>query len=872
MRLLRVFRQRARSLFRGAKVDAELENELAYHLEQLTRENIASGMEPGEARLEARRALGGVALIEEQCRDQRRIGWLTDMRKDIAYAWRMLKKSPGFTALAVATLALGVGASIAVYTLAESLLLRSLPYPSAERLVSIASVHVRHGDSGVGQEDFRDWQASNNVFERMAFTEFSQMTLTGRGDAERIDGRAVSEGFFEMLGVAPQLGRWFTPEEQKAGAANRVLLLSHGYWVRKMGARPDVVGSTVFLNDRPYRITGVMPKSFRFNEGRLTDYWTPITYRNYGHQNHQYPAYARLEPGVTVQAAQTQMSEIARRMEAAYPDDAGWGVRVVSLRSEWLKELGPALLIFAAAALIVLLVACGNVASLLLARGLGRSKEIAVRMALGAGRRRVVRLLLTESLLLSCLGAVAGVALALWLVRLAIAAAPPWMELGAMVSVSTTLAAFSIGLTLCTGLATGLWPALRSLRTNLQDDLKESGNSLVAGRQQVRALNSLVVMEIALAVVLLSFAGLLTKSFAYLLDTNLGYRTDRLLTFRMPLPSSRYRNDQARVQFWDKLLPQLAALPGVVSAAAADSIPLGGTWTGTSVEVEGQTSRRDWVDVMVRGASVTPDYFRTMGIPLRAGRGFTAGDTAEAEPVAIVNEAFVRKLIPGGSPLDKRVRTSNGKWQRIVGVIGDTRYNGPAKPIDAEIYNPYTQDSVLQFVALRTAIPEEAVIGAVRKVIRGVDPGLPITQVRTMRESVDLATELPRQMMALVAGFAAITLGMATLGLGGVMAYTVSRRKREIGLRMALGARGGDISRAVLRNAGRLILAGSAIGVLGAMAAARVMESLLYGVRPHDPAVIAAAPLVLGAVALLACVVPAHRAASVEPMAALRQE
>jgi ABC-type lipoprotein release transport system permease subunit len=261
-----------------------------------------------------------------------------------------------------------------------------------------------------------------------------------------------------------------------------------------------------------------------------------------------------------------------------------------------------------------------------------------------------------------------------------------------------------------------------------------------------------------------------------------------------------------------------------------------------------------------------------MGISLRAGRGFTAGDTAEAEPVAIVNEAFVRKLIPGGSPLDKRVRTSNGKWQRIVGVVGDTRYNGPAKPIDAEVYNPYTQDSVLQFVALRTAIPEEAVIGAVRKVIRGVDPGLPITQVRTMRESVGLATELPRQMMALVAGFAAITLGMATLGLGGVMAYTVSRRKREIGLRMALGARGSDISRAVLRNAGRLILAGSAIGVLGAMAAARVMESLLYGVRPHDPAVIAAAPLVLGAVALLACVVPAHRAASVEPMAALRQE
>jgi predicted permease len=872
MRLLRVLCQRARSLFRGAKVDAELQNELSYHLEQLTRENIASGMDAGEARLAARRALGGVALIEEQCRDQRRIGWFTDLQKDIIYAWRMLRKSPGFTVLAMVTLALGVGASIAVYELAESLLLRSLPYPSPEGLASISSVHVRHGESGVGQEDFREWQASNNVFERMAFTEFSQMTLTEQGDAERITGRAVSEGFFEMFGVPPQLGRWFTPKGQRPGAADRVILLSHGFWVRKMGARPEAVGSTIFLSDRAYRITGVMPESFRFNEGRISEYWTPISYRNYGHQNHQYAAYARLKPGVSIQAAQAQMSEIARRQEKAYPDDAGWGVRVVSLRSALLKELGPALLIFGAAALIVLLVACGNVASLLLARGLGRSKEIAVRMALGAGRRRVVRLLLTESLLLSCLGSLAGVVLALWLLRLAIAVAPPWLELGAMVSVSPSLATFSIALTLCTGLLTGLWPALRGSRANLQNDLKESGSSLVAGRQQVRALNSLVVMEIALAVVLLTLAGLLAKSSAYLLHIDLGYRTDRLVTFRMPLPSSRYRNDQARLQFWDKLLPQLAALPGVVSAAAADGVPLGGTYSGTPVEVEGQTGRRDWADVMTRGASVTPDYFRTMGIALRAGRGFTAADTAEAEPVIIVNEAFVRKLMPDESPLDQRVRLGKGKWQRIVGVIGDTRYNGPAKPVDPEAYSPYTQDAWLEFVALRTAVPEEGVLSAVRKVIRGLDPGLPTTQVRTMRESVDLATELPREMMALVVGFAVVTLAMATLGLGGVMAYTVSRRRREIGLRMALGARGSDISRAVIRNAGRLILAGSTIGVLCAIAAARVLESVLYGVRPRDPAVMVTAPLVLGAVALLACVVPAHRAASVEPMAALRQE
>jgi predicted permease len=493
-------------------------------------------------------------------------------------------------------------------------------------------------------------------------------------------------------------------------------------------------------------------------------------------------------------------------------------------------------------------------------------------MALGAGRRRVVRLLLTESLLLSCLGAVAGLALAAWLIRLAIAAAPPWLQLGAMVAVSPTLAAFSIALVLSTALLTGLWPALRGSRGNLQNDLKESGNSLVAGRQQVRSLNSLVVMEIAMAVLLLTFAGLLTKSFAHLLHTDLGYRADGLLTFRMGLPSSRYKNDRARMQFWDKLLPQLTALPGVVSAAAAADIPLGGAYDAEPVEVEGQTGGRDWADATARDSSATASYFRTMGIPLRAGRAFTTADTAKAEPVAIVNEEFVRHLMHGEGPLGKRVRLGKGKWLRIVGVIGDIRYNGPAQPAEAEVYVPFTQQAWFEFVALRTAVPEDGVFGAMRNIIRRMDPALPITQVRTMRQSIDLATALQREMMALVVGFAIVTLGMATLGLAGVMAYTVSRRKREIGLRMALGAQGGDVSRAVVRSAARLILAGSAIGVLCAFAGARTLESFLYGVRPHDPAVIAAAPVVLAAIALLASIGPAHRAASVEPMAALRQE
>lgn len=872
MRLLRVFRRRARSLFRGTQVDRELQNELAYHLEQLTRENIAAGMDGGEARRAARRALGGAAQIAEQCRDQRRLGWLTDLRKDVQYAWRMLRKSPGFTALAVVTLALGVGASIAVYTLAESLWLRALPYPSPDRLTAIYSVHARRGElESIGQEDFRDWRASNNVFESMAFTEFDQKTLAGYGDAERITGRSVSEGFFEMLGVPPLLGRWFTPQEQKPGA-DRVVLLSHGFWIRKLGARPDVVGSALFLSGIPYRITGVMPPDFRFNEGHLAEYWTPISYVNYGHKNHQYAGYGRLKRGVTIQAAQAQMGEIARRMEKQFPDCAGWGVRVVGMRGDLLREFGPALLIFGAAALIVLLVACGNVASLLLARGIGRSKEIAVRMALGAGRRRVVRLLLTESVLVSCLGAAAGIGLAWWLLRLAIAAAPPWLQLEAMVSVSPSLAAFAVLLALATGVLTGLWPAVRGARANLQSELKESGVSLVAGKRQVRSLDSVVVMEIALAVVLLTFAGLLTKSFAGLLRTDLGYRTDRLLTFRMPLPRSRYNNDEAILQFWNRLQPELAGLPGVISAAAANSIPMGGTYSADTLEIEGHPAPRDWTDTASRIAVVSADYFKTLGIPLRSGRTFTAGDTAKAEAVMVLNEAFLRKLMPGESPLGKHVRLSGEPWRRIVGIIGDSRYQGPAQPAEPEIYIPFTQDPWLEFVTLHTAISEEGMIGDVRNVIRRLDPGLAISDVRTMRQSVDLATAMPRAMMALVVGFAIVTLGMATLGLAGVMACTVSRRKREIGLRMALGACASDVSREVVRSAARLILAGSAIGVVCALLGARVLASFLYGVRPRDPAVIVAAPVVLAAIALLASMGPARRAASVEPMAALRQE
>lgn len=674
-------------------------------------------------------------------------GWLTGFSKDLVCGARTLGKSPGFAALAVITLALGIGTSIACYALYEALLLRSLPFPRPEQLVRFVDVHAQQGTIPfVGQENFRDWQTLNTVFERMAYTERLEVTLTGRGDAQRVMGSAVSEGFFEMLGVQPKLGSWFTLAEQKGGTSC-VIIVSDSFWKRELGSRSDAVGGTLRMDDRLCRVSGVMPESFRFNEGYVAEYWTPISYITHRRVQHQYQAYARLKPGVTLEIAQAQMTEIARRLEQVYPENAGWGVRLLSLRRELFRQFGERLAIFSAVAFIVLLVACGNVACLLLARGIDRSKEIAVRVALGADRGHVIRLLVGEGLLLSSMSAAAGSAVALWLIWLVVAAAPPWLALGSIVSVSGTLVIVAVGLTLATGVLASLWPALHSWRGDPQNSLKGSGTGLVAGRRQLRSLHGLVVIEVALAVVLLTFAGLLVKSLAYLQHTDLGYRTDGVLSFKVPLPSSRYSTQAARLGFWDTLLVQLATVPGVLSVAASDSIPMGGTFVAAPVQVDG-TNHSDAADGATRGAVVTPDYFRTMGIRLLAGRTFNAADTTAAEPVAIVNDVFVRKLLHGRPAVGARIRFGMQSL-RIVGVIADVRYFGPAQDPVAEVYVPYTLFPNLQFVSIHKAVREETVLAAARGIIKRLDSQLPMTQVRTQRQALDSSMSVEREMMTL---------------------------------------------------------------------------------------------------------------------------
>lgn len=800
---------------------------------------------------------------------RQRSRWLDGVRQDFVYAARMLGKSPAFTALAAGILALGLGGSIAVYALFEALLLRSLPFAEPHRLVSLAGVHERLGTvKFVAQENFRDWMAANTVFESMAFSGRFQATILGRGEPEVVTGSEVSENFFEMFAVQPMFGGWFRKEDQKPGGAC-VVLVSESFWRRKLEARPDVVGAALRFDDRFCRIEGVMPEKFALREGYVAEFWMPVRQVIRGRVQQQYRANARLKPGVELAAAQAQMSEIAARMARTYPENAGWGVQVASMREELLREVGEPLPVLAAAALIVLLVACGNVTCLLLARGIERSKEIGVRVALGASPGRVVRLLIAEGLLLSMLSAAGAGAVAAGLIRLAIAASPPSHGLGSMISISGTLVLFAVALVLLAGMVPSLYAGLRTAARESGLGLRESGGAMVHGRGQVRSLHALVVAEMALAVVLLSMAGLLIRSFVNLRGNDLGYRPEGVVTFKTALPASRYPAVAARVRFWDTLLAQLAAIPGVQSAAGSDSIPLGMTYAAAPVQVEGEDGRPS--GIVTRGAVVTPDYFRTLGIEVRAGRTFDDGDLGTAAPVAVVNEAFVRKMPQGRPAVGTQLRFAQ-RSLRIAGVIADSRYFGPARAPEPEVYVPHTQFPMLQFVSIRASVPEAAVLAATREVIRRLDPELPITQVRTLRQSVDGAMTFQRDMMLLVGGFAAVTVAMAATGLGGVMIYVVSRRRREIGLRMALGAERGQIAWTVLSRTLRLALGGGLLGAAAALASGRLIGSFLHGVGANDPVTVLLAPAVLIAIAVLTGAVPALRAASVDPLAAIRQE
>lgn len=803
--------------------------------------------------------------------------------QDLRFALRMLGKRPGFTVAAVIALALGIGANTAIFSVVNSVLLRPLGYKEPERLVTISHSYPKldliGSVSAPGYVDYRD-QAS--VFEETAASSNANYNLTDGGDPERVQGRRVTSNFFPLLSVAPALGRAFLAAEDKPGAAH-VAVLSHGLWQRRFGGEPRIVNRTITLNNESYTVVGVMPDAFRFGRDEM---WTPIAFTpeqlaNDSRGSEYLDVMARLKPGVTIEQAQAEIDFIARRiMEAnpeSYPADSGWGVKLKSLNEEVVGNVRPALLVLLGAVGFLLLIACSNVANLMLARAAARGREIAIRTALGASRLRLVRQMLTESLLLAIVGGVAGLLLAVWGVDLLVALEPADVPRVREIGIDARVLLFTIGLSLLTGILFGLLPALQASKPGLTGTLKEGGRGSAVGGGLRNARSLLVITEIAVALVLLVGAGLMVRSFSRLLDVNPGFQTENVLSMQIALPATKYREPQQRRAFFQELTDRIKTLPGVESAGAVSNLPLGGSGTSFTFEIEGRPAPPGVMNPHTGGRVATPDYLQTMKIPLLRGRHFTERDRADARQVAIIDETLARQYFPGEDPIGKRVTfegtDENPIWREIVGVVGAIRHKGLDAELKGQLYYPHAQSTAgFMSIVVRTANDPASLTSAVRGAVRAVDKDQPVYGVRTMGEVLNNSVAQKRFSMFLLTIFAGVALVLAAVGIYGVMAYTVSARTNEMGIRIALGARSIDILRLVVGQGMILALAGVAFGLVAAFGVTRVMSSLLYGVSATDPLTFAAIALLLTGVALLACYIPARRATKVDPMVALRYE
>jgi putative ABC transport system permease protein len=810
--------------------------------------------------------------------------------QDLRYGVRMLLKSPAFTLVAVFALALGIGANTAIFSVVNAVLLRQLPYAQPERLVrlwgtnalqSVPRGQSEFSDFNISPNDFADWRAQNHVFDSVAvFSSFGSVTLTGRDEPVRLRCPVVSPEFFSVLGVKPALGRFFLPEEEQVGK-HRVVVLSYGTWQQRFGADPEIVGQTLTLNSSNFTIIGVAPKGFehpRPNPTAEPEMWRalPLTLDAGERNNHWLHAIARLKPGVTQAQAQAEMNVINGQLEQQYPDsNTGRGLRLGSLHEAMVGEMRPALSLLLGAVGFVLLIACANVANLLLARSSVRHREMAIRTALGASRLRIVRQLLTESLLLALLGGGFGLLIALWATDLFVGLSGGEIPRLSTISVDGRILGFTALVSLLTGVIFGLAPALDSSKPELNVSLKEGGRAATGlGRQRLRQL--LIISEVALSLLLLVGAGLMMKSFWRLQHVELGFNPDNLLTMDISMPPSRYPDKDQAALFQERLLERLSALPGVTSAASTTVLPLSGANSCDGMTIEGRpTTPADMPCVEVRDSS--PDYFRTMGIPLLRGRQLTGRDNKDAPPVVIVNEAFARSFFPGQDPIGHRINHSPADkpavWREIVGVVGDVRHFGLDAEARPEFYEPQLQaPSLGTSIVVRSNSDLTGLAAAVRREVLAMDKDLPVYHLKTMQELISDAVAQPRFRTLLLLIFAAVALLLSGLGLYGVMSYWVTQRTREIGVRMALGAQPGDVLRLVVGQGMALAGLGVCLGLAAAFALTRLIHSLLFAVSATDPLTFTAVPLVLCVVAFLASYIPARRATRIDPMIALRYE
>ncbi len=895
---------RLRSLFRRRATDQELDEELRYHVECRTEENVAKGMSPQEARRVALLAMGGVERRKEECRETRKVNWLQNVAQDVRYGLRMLRKSPGFTITAVLTIALGIGATTAIFSVVDATLLHPLPYPHPEQLVSVEDdlPGVGAQDVGISVPEWQDFERSG-IFQHVSPIGGGSVNLTGSSQPMRIFFAAVPPNYFALMGVNPQLGRSFNPEDHTPGFTLECLI-SDGLWKRAFGADPQVLGRSVRLDNDLYQIIGVMPAGYhdpgRTNEERNTEMWLATGFAGAPAPQPQRNlrilpnTIARIAPGLTVKTAQSRLdalvASLQKQFPVDYPEQSAWRVRLVPLHETVVGNARQSLILLLGAVGLVLLIGCVNVANLLLARASARAREMAVRQALGAARKRLMWQLLTEGLLLSLAGGIAGLAILICTKGFLVRLVPDSLPRLNSISINWPVLLFALAATIAAGVIFGLAPALHIGRTDLTAVFKQEGRGSTGSGEQVRTRRVLVITEFALSLVLMIAAGLLLRSFADLLNVRPGFDPQNVMAVRtwLPVPNDPetdiYGTTAQEAPFIRELIRRSKTMPGVKEVAVGDlaAIPLGHSRNDLNpnrMTIEGQGVQTEQAP-LVEVSEATPEYFHLLGMPLQRGRLFVEMDNEKAPPVAVINESFARAYWPAGDPIGKhvqlnRMRGSRGNppWTTVIGVIADARTESLAEASAPQIYlSLYQMHPKDLAIFLRGRLDPATTPAELRREVQSVNPELPVFGAQTLKEMVSVSLSERRFSMEMVGLFALTALFLAGLGIYGVISYIVSERRHEIGIRLALGAQNRNILRMVLRQGLGLAIAGAAVGLTCALIVSHFMAGLLYGVRPTDPLTFIGVALLLIGVALLACYIPARRAMKVDPIVALRYE